>query len=93
MLEKDLQDALKEANDRVEYWKKQVADLQGAMVLQQIYSRRVRQQLQMKEAKGEKKSNRVLKDPGLGRVITDDEFYLAVKAQKEADERQKPSGR
>ena len=71
---------------QAQYWKTRTVHLQSTLVLQQVYCKRVRLQLKAKEAKGGKRSNQKLKNPHLGRVITDDEFYDEVRKQREADE-------
>ncbi|TFK22795.1 hypothetical protein FA15DRAFT_706032 [Coprinopsis marcescibilis] len=85
-LEKELHNALEEEHARSQYWKTRAMHLQLTLVLQQIYCRWVRNQLKMKEAKGAKKSNQKLKNPNLGKVITDDDFFNKVKLQREAEE-------
>ncbi|KAH6884021.1 hypothetical protein BKA70DRAFT_1340942 [Coprinopsis sp. MPI-PUGE-AT-0042] len=85
-LERELQEALKEARARSDYWKTRTTHLQSTLVLQQIYCRRLRLQLKAKESKAEKSSNRMLKNPNLGRVITEEVYYNEVKTQKEAEE-------
>lgn len=87
-LEQELQQALEEERARSRYWKTRTIHLQSTLVLQQVYCRRVRSQLKAKESKGGKKTNRKLRNPGLGRVITDDVFFNELKEQKEADERE-----
>ncbi|KAJ3518540.1 hypothetical protein NMY22_g13623 [Coprinellus aureogranulatus] len=86
--ERLLKAALEEECARSQHWKTRTVYLQSTLVLQQLFCRRLRCQLKAKETKAGKRSNRKLKNPGLGRVITDDEFFNELKEQREAEERE-----
>ncbi|TFK18950.1 hypothetical protein FA15DRAFT_602352, partial [Coprinopsis marcescibilis] len=58
---------------------------QSALVLQCLYCRRVRVQLQTKEGKSVKKTTKKLRRSNLGQVLTDDAFFREVQEQQEAD--------
>ncbi|KAJ3526256.1 hypothetical protein NMY22_g10234 [Coprinellus aureogranulatus] len=84
-LVKGLQRALEEERAKSAFYKRQTINLQSAMVLQRVYCRKLRLQLKVKEEKSKKRSNRKLKKAGLGRVITDDDFFKEVTEQREAE--------
>lgn len=86
--ERRLQDALIAKQSEVDYWKSRAVELQSTMVLQRLYCGRVRRQLLAKEqkaSKSKKKGGKLMGD-GLGRILTEDEFYQRVQEHSAAQE-------
>ncbi|KAF9014410.1 hypothetical protein BDZ89DRAFT_1076641 [Hymenopellis radicata] len=71
LLEETLQEALRDAEARMQHWKARCTQLQSQVVLQECYVKR-------KEAKKNQGKNRRLNSDGKGKLLTKDEFYQLV---------------
>ncbi|KAF8998648.1 hypothetical protein BDZ89DRAFT_1083079 [Hymenopellis radicata] len=82
IFEEELQEALRDAEARMNYWKGRATQLQSQAVLQELYVKRVRRQLAQKEARKKKAKNFRLKE-GVGRLLTADEVIEEISAHEE----------
>ena len=85
--EKALMEALHDLALREAHYKGLIAGLQSSMILQQAYVERVHFQLEVKEKKGQKEKGALR--GGHARLMTEDEVFDEIRAQKEEKEREK----
>lgn len=84
--EKELQNALREAEMREACLKGKVMGLQTAVILQDVYLGRTRSQLAAKEKKNKTRANTKVIGDGMPRLVTGSAFYNWVDTQTQAQE-------
>ncbi|TFK16488.1 hypothetical protein FA15DRAFT_711761 [Coprinopsis marcescibilis] len=82
----EVEKTLLEKDTEIKYLKGTMMQQQAVLVLQNLYTRKVRQQLHTKEEKGKKKANQKLTHDGLGKVLTMPELIEEAEALEKAQE-------
>ncbi|TFK16787.1 hypothetical protein FA15DRAFT_739702 [Coprinopsis marcescibilis] len=84
--QEEVDELITEKEAEAKFWKGTAMQQQAVLVMQGLYTRRVRKQLQAKESKASKKTNLKLTQDGLGHVLTMPGLMEETAAVEEAQE-------